>query len=160
MSNAILKTKCRCSCWDALIEQRKPHQEAGPASLRMTGLNTVNLQHIVFVWFPPFDCEACFALVARSGLQTLWRFRITGELTGCLAGNSGSKWCRSIQKSSCLIRQVAGWQWRRRSSKTVSILIIVRGDCKLRPLIRAVAVKSAVYHKFNTFIQCKDGKDW
>lgn len=48
-SHGILWTMCQA----ALVEmrwfnKRKPHQEAEPASLRMTGLNTANLQHSVF----------------------------------------------------------------------------------------------------------------
>lgn len=113
-SKAILQTKCLCSCWDVMIQQRKPHQGAGPASLRMTGLNTVNLQHSVFTRGALISSflllETCFAPAAWSGLQTLGRFRVMGELTGCLAGNSASKWCRSIEKSCCLIRLVAGWR--------------------------------------------------
>lgn len=117
-------------------------------------LKAVNLQHSVFTRgalissFPLW--EKCFAPAERSGLQTFWRVRLLGELTGCLA---------SIQKSSCRTGQVAGWQSRSRSSMMVSAIIIVRGDCELRPLIR-VTVKSAVYHKCNTFTQCKDGKNW
>lgn len=153
-SHAILKTKCLSALGEMRWFNKGNH---------IKRLKAVNLQHSVFTRGALISSfllfEKCFAPEAQSGLQTLWRFRLIGELTGCLAGNSGSKWCRSIQKSSCQTGQVAGWQSRSRSSMMVSAVIIVRGDCELRPLIR-VTVKSAVYHKCNTFTQCKDGKNW
>lgn len=132
-------TACPMQSWkQILLRCDDSTKETTSRGVRMTGLNTVDLQHSVFTRGALISCflllETCFAPAAQSGLQTLGRFWVMGELAGCLDGNSGSKWCRSNQKSSCLMGQVTGWQCRSRSSRMVSTWIMARGHCELRPL--------------------------
>lgn len=140
-SHGILRTMCRFALGEMWwFNKRKPHQGARPVSLRMIGLNTVNLQRKIFIRGgfdfllpivgerfsvsiaptphpPPLlgsqcGCTACTVWVA----DPLRSYKTSWGKKGHLAGNSSLNSRRSILRTSHLISSLEKWwdQWGER----------------------------------------------